>query len=299
MSLITSPLICQSLVTYQLICQSLVTSWLICQSLVTPRLIVLSFITPRLTFQNRFTPCLPPQDHVLVLLLYFNPPLLYQGNSHQTLEVSIQCGGSTAGVSLYCWYPQTSSLWPSWSCSYSPVCNDSRDGIALCHVCAMHPTPELLKVVAPCKEPSLIPYRTTVEPPEVAASAAEPLEVSVVSVYEFSPWLISANKAVNELLLCPELATEATYELFFCPGPAKSPISELSSCTASALEADCNLSDYELSICPGFIYESVFELSVVARGAWFSEVCSGRKTQETAVSKWVKCKMRNTCVWLQ
>ncbi len=34
----------------------------------------------------------------------------------------------------------------------------------------------------------------------------------------------------------------------------------------------------------------------VARGAWFSEVCSGRKTQETAVSKWVKCKMRNTYV---
>ncbi len=37
----------------------------------------------------------------------------------------------------------------------------------------------------------------------------------------------------------------------------------------------------------------------VARGAWFSEVCSGRRTQETAVSKWVKCKMRNSCVWLQ
>ncbi len=34
----------------------------------------------------------------------------------------------------------------------------------------------------------------------------------------------------------------------------------------------------------------------VARGAWFSEVCSGRRTQETAVSKGVKCKMRNTCV---
>ncbi len=29
----------------------------------------------------------------------------------------------------------------------------------------------------------------------------------------------------------------------------------------------------------------------MARGVWFSEVCSGRKTQETAVSKWVKCKM--------
>ncbi len=37
----------------------------------------------------------------------------------------------------------------------------------------------------------------------------------------------------------------------------------------------------------------------VAGGAWFSEVCSRRKTQETAVSKWVKCKIRNTCVWLQ
>ncbi len=36
--------------------------------------------------------------------------------------------------------------------------------------------------------------------------------------------------------------------------------------------------------------------TIVARGAWFSEVCSGRKTQETAVSKWVKCKMRITCV---
>ncbi len=35
---------------------------------------------------------------------------------------------------------------------------------------------------------------------------------------------------------------------------------------------------------------------IVARGAWFSEVCSGRKTQETAVSKSVKCKMRITCV---
>ncbi len=34
----------------------------------------------------------------------------------------------------------------------------------------------------------------------------------------------------------------------------------------------------------------------VAKGAGFSEVCSERETQQTAVSKWVKCKMRNTCV---
>ncbi len=48
-----------------------------------------------------------------------------------------------------------------------------------------------------------------------------------------------------------------------------------------------------------FVYFVLFNLLksvAVARGAWFSEVCSGRKTQETAVSKWVKCKMRNTCV---
>ncbi len=48
-----------------------------------------------------------------------------------------------------------------------------------------------------------------------------------------------------------------------------------------------------------FVWTTLSENTIVARGAWFSEVCSGRKTQETAVSKWVKCKMRNTCVWLQ
>ncbi len=41
---------------------------------------------------------------------------------------------------------------------------------------------------------------------------------------------------------------------------------------------------------------SLYVYASVARGAWFSEVCSGRKTQETAVSKWVKCKTRITCV---
>ncbi len=50
---------------------------------------------------------------------------------------------------------------------------------------------------------------------------------------------------------------------------------------------------------PGGFPAWVGRWGYVARGAWFSEVCSGRKTQETAVSKWVKCKMRITCVWLQ
>ncbi len=48
------------------------------------------------------------------------------------------------------------------------------------------------------------------------------------------------------------------------------------------------------------IYKNSIRDAIVAGGggggAWFSEVCSGRKTQETAVSKLVKCKMRNTCL---
>ncbi|KAL0176357.1 hypothetical protein M9458_028687, partial [Cirrhinus mrigala] len=51
-------------------------------------------------------------------------------------------------------------------------------------------------------ELSLFCYVTAVEPPEVAASAAEPPEVSVVSTYE--------------LLSCPEPATEADCELPVC-----------------------------------------------------------------------------------
>ncbi len=43
-------------------------------------------------------------------------------------------------------------------------------------------------------------------------------------------------------------------------------------------------------------YELIVLMVIVARGEWFSEVCSGREAQEMAVSKWVKCKMRNTCV---
>ncbi len=45
-----------------------------------------------------------------------------------------------------------------------------------------------------------------------------------------------------------------------------------------------------------FLLQAGGRWGYVVRGAWFSEVCSGRKTQETAVSKWVKCKMRNTCL---
>ncbi len=67
-------------------------------------------------------------------------------------------------------------------------------GIALCCVWAAYTTkklPELAastvtypEVVAPSNNFSLLPFETAVEPPEVAASAAEPPEVSVVLNYE-------------------------------------------------------------------------------------------------------------------
>ncbi len=52
-------------------------------------------------------------------------------------------------------------------------------------------------------ELSLYPDSTTVEPPKVAASAAEPSEVSVVLNYELSPCPITAKEAVYELSPCP------------------------------------------------------------------------------------------------
>ncbi len=106
--------------------------------------------------------------------------------------------------------------------------------------------------------------------PEVAADAAEPPKaevlastpcIMVVPNNVLSDCGVAVEKTVIELSLCFEVTTV-----------------ELPEVVATASEPP--------------------EVSVVsvAGGAWFSEVCSGRKTQETAVSKWVKCKMRNTCV---
>ncbi len=45
-------------------------------------------------------------------------------------------------------------------------------------------------------ELSLYPDGTTVEPPDVAASTAEPLEVSVVPTYELSSCSVPAKEAI-------------------------------------------------------------------------------------------------------
>ncbi len=72
---------------------------------------------------------------------------------------------------------------------------------------------------------------TTVEPSEVAALAAEPPEVSVVSSCELSP--------------CPVMAMEAACELSSCHVTARKAVCELSPCPVMAMEAVC-----ELSSCP-------------------------------------------------
>ncbi len=59
----------------------------------------------------------------------------------------------------------------------------------------------------------LFPDCTALDPPEVAASAAEPPEGSVVSVHESLPCPVTTMEAVFESLPCPVTAMEAVSEL--------------------------------------------------------------------------------------
>ncbi len=79
-------------------------------------------------------------------------------------------------------------------------------------------------------ELSLYLDSTTVEPPKVAASAAEPSEVSMVLNYELSPCPITAKEAVYELSPCPAPAMEAVYESLSCPVTTIEAICELLPC---------------------------------------------------------------------
>ncbi len=88
----------------------------------------------------------------------------------------------------------------------------------------------------PVNDLYLFPDVTTVEPPEVAASAAEPSEVSVVTTYESSSCPVAAMEAVYESS-CPVAAMEAVYESSSCPVTAMEAICESSSCPVAAMEA--------------------------------------------------------------
>ncbi len=100
------------------------------------------------------------------------------------------------------------------------------------------------------------PDGTAVEPLEVAASTAEPPEVSVVSTYQLLPCPVTAKKAVCELSPCPVTAKEAVCELSPCHVTAKKAVCELSPCPVTAKEAVC-----ELSPCPVMARKAVCELS--------------------------------------
>ncbi len=111
-------------------------------------------------------------------------------------------------------------------------------------------------------ELSLHPDGTTVEPPEVAASAADPLEVSVVPTYELSFCPITAMEAICDSSSCPVTdmeavcessscsvtATEAAFENLPCSEPAEEAISELSRSSEPAMVADCELSVLLVSV---------------------------------------------------
>ncbi len=93
--------------------------------------------------------------------------------------------------------------------------------LSACHVMVKGTVDE--HCTCPVTELYLCPDATTVEPPEVAASAAEPPEVSVVPSYES--------------LSCPVTAMEAICESSFCPFTAKEAICELLPCSELAMEA--------------------------------------------------------------
>ncbi len=132
------------------------------------------------------------------------------------------------------------------------------DALSACHVTVEGTIAEL----------SLYPDGTTVEPTEVAASAADPLEVSVVLSYELSSCAmeavckslsfpvtameavceslscpVTAMEAVCDLLTCSELAMEACNELWSCPNPTEEATSELSALSVSPKDAGCEISD--------------------------------------------------------
>ncbi len=100
----------------------------------------------------------------------------------------------------------------------------------------------------------LSPGVTTVEPPEVAASAAEPPEVSVVPSCESLLCPVTAMEAVCDSLSCAVTAMEAVCESLSCLVTAMEAICESLSCPVTAMEAVC-----EPLSCPVTATEVAFE----------------------------------------
>ncbi len=104
------------------------------------------------------------------------------------------------------------------------------NALVACHVTVKGTIAELSAFVE-------TPDGTAVEPLEVAASSAEPPEVSVVPTYQLSAYPFTAMEAICELSSCPVTAKEAGCELSPCPVTAKEAICELSPCPVTVMEA--------------------------------------------------------------
>ncbi len=106
------------------------------------------------------------------------------------------------------------------------------NALSACHVTVERTIAEL----------SLYPDGTTVEPPEVAATAVGSLEVSVVSTCQSSSCPVTAMEAICESSSCPFTAMEAICESSSCPVMAKETVCKSSFCPVTAMEAYCKSS---------------------------------------------------------
>ncbi len=129
--------------------------------------------------------------------------------------------------------------------------------LSACHVTVKGTIDE--HCTCPVTELYLFPDVTTVEPPEVAASAAEPPEVSVVPSYESLSCPVTAMEAVCESLSCPVTAMEAVCESLSCPVTAMEAVCESLSCPVTAMEAVCESLSCESSSCPVTAMEAIYE----------------------------------------
>ncbi len=124
--------------------------------------------------------------------------------------------------------------------------------LSVCHVTVKGTVDD--HCTRPVTELYLFPDVTTVEPPEVAVSAAEPPEVAVVPSYESLSCPVTAMEAVCESLSCPVTAMEAVYESLSCPVTAMEVVCESLSCPVTAMEAI-----YESLSCPVTAMEAIYE----------------------------------------
>ncbi len=122
------------------------------------------------------------------------------------------------------------------TCKLSPCPVTAKEAVCELSPCPVTAKEAISNAVAACHV-MVKETVTTVEPPEVAVSAAEPSEVSVVTTCKLSSCPVTAMEAVYEPSSCPVMAMEAVYESSSGPVTAKETICEFPSCFITAMEA--------------------------------------------------------------